>query len=78
MGWEYELETDIRYLQGVEKGTLQGIEIGIEMGIEQGKLATNIEFVKRLLKDSDFSVKKNALMVGVSIEFVEKIKNDIA
>jgi predicted transposase/invertase (TIGR01784 family) len=75
MGWEYELETDIRYLQGVEKGTVQGIEQGIERGIEQGKLASNIEFVKKLLEDSDFSIKKIASMVGVSIEFVEKIKN---
>ena len=74
MGWEYELETDIRYLQGVEKGTVKGIE----QGIEQGKLVSNVEFVKKLLKDSDFSVRKIASMVGVTIEFVEKIKSDIS
>ena len=77
MGWEYELETDIRYLQGVEKGTAKGIEQGIGQGIEQGRLVSNIEFVKRLLKDSDFSVRKIASMVGVPIEFVEKVKSDI-
>ena len=59
MGWEYELETDIRYLQGVEKE----------------RLASKITFVKSLLNEKDFTLKRIASIVGVSIEFVEKIKN---
>jgi hypothetical protein len=66
MGWEYELETDIRYLQGIDKG------------IEKEKLASKITFVKSLLNEKDFSTKRIASIVGVSIEFVEKIKKDIS
>ncbi len=61
MGWEYELETDIRYLQGVEKGNL----------------LTKISFIKSLLNEKDFTTDRIASLVGVSTEFVEKIKNDI-
>ena len=62
MGWEYELGTDIRYLQGVERGNL----------------LTKISFIKCLLNEKDFTVNRIASLVGVSIEFVEKIKNDIS
>jgi predicted transcriptional regulator len=58
MGWEYDLETDIRFLQGVEK--------------------SKADFIKSLLKQTDFSIEKIASIVGVSIQYVEKIKNDIS
>jgi DNA-dependent RNA polymerase auxiliary subunit epsilon len=58
MGWEYDLETDIRYLQGVEKG--------------------KIDVIESLLKQTNFSIEKIASIADVSIEFVEKIKNDIS
>ena len=54
MGWEYDLETDIRFLQGVEK--------------------SKTDFIKSLLKQTDFSIEKIANLVGVDPEFVEKVK----
>ena len=53
MGWEYDLETDIRFLQGVEK--------------------SKTDFIKSLLKQTDFSIEKIASIVGVSIQYVEKM-----
>ena len=58
MGWEYDLETDIRFLQGVEKN--------------------KNDFIKSLLKQTDFSIEKIASIADVSIEFIEKIKKDIS
>ncbi len=36
MPFTYNLESDIRYKQGIEKGIERGIEKGIERGIEKG------------------------------------------
>ncbi|MBL7816309.1 MAG: Rpn family recombination-promoting nuclease/putative transposase [Saprospiraceae bacterium] len=45
-------------------------EKGMERGIEKGK----IEFTKNLLLNSDFSIEKIALLVGVDVAFVKKVK----
>ncbi len=37
MAFEYDIETDIRYLQGIGKGEEIGIEKGLEKGIEKGR-----------------------------------------
>jgi predicted transcriptional regulator len=62
MAWEYDLETDIRYLQGIEKG-------------EEKK---DIEFVKTLLTTTDFDVNRIAKMIKVSTKFVENIKKNLS
>ena len=61
MGWEYELETDIRYLQGKE--------------VENRESKTL--FVTNLLTQTDFDNAKIALLVGVPIDFIEKIKKSL-
>ena len=67
MGWEYDLETDIRYLQGFEKGELK-------KDIEK-----NIEYVTNLLlyDKYNFDVDTISNFAGVSIEFVENIKKNL-
>jgi hypothetical protein len=67
MGWEYELETDIRYLQGIEKGE------------EKKDTEKNIQFVTTLLLDNKFhfDVDTIANLAGVSVEFVEDIKKHL-
>lgn len=77
MGWEYELETDIRYLQGVEKGEEKGIAKGIEQGIEITKEKDNYRFVVSLLSETKFSAEKIARLADVTIEFVEKVKREL-
>ena len=74
MGWEYELETDIRFLQGVKKGEKKGIATGIATGIEKSK----IEFIKNLLMTGISDVAQISKLVGESIEFVENVKKDLA
>ena len=63
MGWEYELETDIRYLQGMEKKDTE----------------KNIQFVTNLLVNNkfNFDVDTIANLAGVSVEFVENIKKNL-
>jgi hypothetical protein len=63
MGWEYELETDIRYLQGIEKGE------------EKKDTEKNIQFVTNLLVNNrfNFDVDSIANLAGVSVEFVENL-----
>ncbi len=77
MGWEYELETDIRYLQGVEKGEEKGIAKGIEQGIEITKEKDNYRFVVSLLSETKFSAEKIARLADVTIEFIEKVKREL-
>ena len=74
MGWEYELETDIRFLQGVKKGEKKGIATGIATGIEKSKT----EFTKNLLMAGISDVAQISKLVGESIEFVENVKRNLA
>lgn len=59
-------------------GRKEGKEQGLEQGVEKGKEITRYEkdfaFTKTLLEQTDFSTEKIARLVGVSIEFVIKIK----
>ena len=61
MGWEYELETDIRYLQGKD--------------VENRESKTL--FVNNLLIQTDFDNTKIAILAGVSIDFVENIGKNL-
>jgi predicted transposase/invertase (TIGR01784 family) len=73
MGWEYELETDIRYLQGIDKGKEQGIEQGIEIT----KQEANLRFVTFLLSSTKFTIEEIAKLADVTTEFVEKVKREL-
>ncbi len=67
MGWEYELETDIRYLQGIEKGE------------EKKDIEKNIQFVTNLLVNNEFNFDMNTIakLANVSVEFVENITKNL-
>ena len=69
----YDLETDIRYIQGTEKG----IEIGTEKGIEKTKYEDRRLFVTNLILETDFNNEKIAKLADVSIEFVEHIRQEL-
>lgn len=72
MALTYNLENDIRFKQGEEKGIKKGIEKGMEQGEE--KKATIA--VKNLLS-STLSHQQIADALEVSLEFVEKIAKEI-
>ena len=67
---------------GMKKGLEQGLEQGLKQGLKQGKEITRYEkdfaFTKSLLEQTDFSIEKIATLVGVEIEFVEKVKATIS
>jgi predicted transposase/invertase (TIGR01784 family) len=69
----YDLETDIRFQQGIQKGIQKGIEKGIqqgiEKGIEKGKLETKIEAILGMLS-LNLPIDIIAKAIGVSEEFI--------
>ena len=71
---EYDYDTDFLYLRGITKGKAEGKAEG-ETKKEYEK---NYTFVVNLLNNTDFSNAKIASLVGVSIEFVEKVKTELA
>lgn len=75
----------IKFDQQIEEITQNNRTMGIEeflldraekKGIERGKENGRIEFVKSLLRETSFDTDKIASLVGVSAEFVERIKNE--
>lgn len=46
-------------------------------GKEEGKEEAALTFVKNLLRGSDFAVEKIASLANVTVEFVNKIKNNL-
>jgi len=52
----------------------QRLEEAQEVAREEARTEKEISVVKNLLSDTDFSTGKIAAIAGVSIEFVEKIR----
>ena len=70
MALTYNIERDIRYNQGLEKG----LEKGLQKGLVKATADRNTAFVEYLLQHTTHSVEEIAELVGVSTEFVKKIK----
>lgn len=66
----YDLETDIRYLQGKQKGAEEALTSGLIRGMQEGRQETKREDVRGLLRMSILSVDQIATALGVSPEFV--------
>ncbi len=58
----FKEENDLLYMLGEHRG--------MEKGMEKG----NAKLVKYLLELTDYSIEKIAAELGVSVEFVQKIK----
>jgi predicted transposase/invertase (TIGR01784 family) len=65
MALTYNLETDARYIQGIE----QGIEKGLEKGLEKGKF----EIAQKLLLSGQ-SVEFTADITGLDIDKVLQLQ----
>ena len=64
MALTYNIERNIRYNQGLEKG------------LEKATAGRNAAFVKYLLQHTAHSTEEIAQLVGAPIEFVSKVKAD--
>lgn len=64
MPFVYDLETDIRFLQGVEKGQLEGLKKGLQEGLQEGKQKAILGLIKLdVLSDEQIA---QALSVSVA------------
>ena len=52
----------------------KGMEKGIEKGMEKGAEQKSAEFIKNLLASGKFTISEIASYVGVSEDFVRKVK----
>ncbi len=86
MSLNYDIQTDLRYLQGkeegIEKGIEQGIEegigIGIEKGIEQGASKAIHDVVVSLLsKFPNWSDAEIAEVANTTVENVTRIRREM-
>ena len=77
---EFVLDRERRMAR--KEGLQEGRQVGLEQGLEQGKeitdYANKFAFTKSLLTQTDFSEEKIADLVGVNIEFVNKVRTDIS
>ncbi len=72
----YDLETDIRFLQGVEKGVEKGAKQEIEKQTHKQQEENKAKIIK-MLKDDTLSTEKIATYMDVSIEYVNEIKKQL-
>ena len=63
------------YLKQV--GKEEGLEEGLEQGRKEERENNSRLFVANLLKDGSFSVEKIASLANVTIDFVNKIWNEL-
>jgi hypothetical protein len=77
----YDLETDIRFLQGQEKGIQQGIEQGIEQGIDKGidkgMVLQKRKSIKGMILSNLLTFEQIAAIEDGSLEFVKMIAYEL-
>jgi predicted transposase YdaD len=66
----YDLETDIRYLQGKQKGAEEATASALIRGMREGEQETKIKDIKGLLRLGVLTPDQIATALDVSIEFV--------
>ncbi len=71
----YDMLKEELFEEGFEKGIEKGIEKGRTEGIEQGASLKEKEFACSLIISTDFDNAKIALLVGVSIEYVNTLRH---
>ena len=93
MALTYNIERDIRYRQGLEKGLESGMQKGLESGMQKGLEAglqkglesgiqkatveRNTAFVTYLLQNTDQTVEQIAAVVNVPAAFVQEVRDKL-
>ena len=67
---------DLGRRDGYKEGLDEGISLGIEQGIEKGIQKNKIEIIKNML-DKNLDINLITKITGLSIEKIDKIKNEI-
>ena len=70
----HEVLAEIKYQEGLEEGMKEGIKKGTKRGLERWKA----KLVRSLLAKTKFSPKKIADLAGVSVLFVNKMKDKVS
>ena len=70
MALTYNIETDVRYQQGIEKGR----EKGIEEGIEKGKEAEKEEMILAMLQSGLLADEQIAQLADTDLKRVQRMK----
>ena len=70
----YDLETDIRYLQGKQKGAEEALTSGLIRGLQEGRQETKREDVRGLLRLGVLSIDQIATALSVSSAFVLEVQ----
>ena len=61
----------------IEMGIEKGIDLGIEKGIEKEKINKELQFATSLIISTDFDNEKIAILVGVSVEYVQNLRKEL-
>jgi hypothetical protein len=78
MSLNYDIQTDLRYLQGKEEGIEKGIEKGIGLGIEQGaSKAIHDVVISLLTKFPNWSDTEIAEVANTTLENIARIRREI-
>lgn len=72
----FDVNTDILYLQGIEKGIETGIQKGIVKGTEKGRLKQSIISIQNMTKEK---IKKATIakFLEIEVDFIEKIQQQL-
>ena len=75
-------ETDVKFDNEINTITLKNKTMGLEEFLldraeKQGVEKKELSFTQTLLKETNFSVQKIASLVGVTVDFVEKVKANL-
>lgn len=60
-----------------EEGKEEGLEKGLEQGASQERIARNTTFVQNLLRETKFTQREIARLVGVPAAFVREVKRNL-
>ena len=64
--------------KGIQEGRQKGIQEGRQKGIQEGETKAQVQLIKNLLAETDFSNQKIAHLTGAAESFVSKIRKQSA
>lgn len=70
----YDMETDLRFMQGRQKGTEDAMAAGLIRGMQEGRQETRREAVQGLLRLGVLTVEQIATALDMPTDFVLNIQ----
>ena len=69
---------NLGFLLGIEKGIQEGLREGLQKGLQEGLQNSQTTLVKNLLTNTDFDDERIAGLVGVSVTFVQEVRQTMS